>query len=345
MTVADKNLDTLPVADLNTTDFNGTGGTGWDDEGALDDADRGDEVTTSTDETPPEQESEETEQEPSETEQEPEETEQEPEETEQEPEETEQEQEHKPKKHTNKRVPYERLQKEIQKRKELEAQLAAATQNAPESTALDVDINYEVSIDNDKFKAMSNAMLEGDAETAQRMFADMLSANVNAAAKAAAQAASKQAYEIARAEAESSIQSRQILSEAQEAASIVMDEFDVFNESSENFNEDMLNEAIALRDGLVASGYSIGEAIIKAAEFTASNHGITAKSAVVADEPPKQQVKKPDVKAKMQQAAKNPPKTRGEPATTSEIDPFNMTMEEFDKLDPKEVAKLRGDFV
>ncbi|HDR1088776.1 hypothetical protein ACFGWE_03590 [Pasteurella multocida] len=342
MTVADKNLDALPVTDLNTTDFNGTGGTGWDDEGTLDGADRGDEVTTPSDETPPEQKPEETEQEPSETEQEPEETEQEPE---QEPEETEQEPEHKPKKHTNKRVPYERLQKEIQKRKELEAQLAAATQNAPESTAPDVDINYEVSIDNDKFKAMSDAMLEGDAETAQRMFADMLSANVNAAAKAAAQAASKQAYEIARAEAESSIQSRQILSEAQEAASIVMDEFDVFNESSENFNEDMLNEAIALRDGLVASGYSIGEAIIKAAEFTASNHGITAKSAVVADEPPKQQVKKPDVKAKMQQAAKNPPKTRGEPATTSEIDPYNMTMEEFDKLDPKEIAKLRGDFV
>ncbi|MFC1136466.1 hypothetical protein ACFGZQ_03560 [Pasteurella multocida] len=342
MTVADKNLDALPVTDLNTTDFNGTGGTGWDDEGTLDGADRGDEVTTPSDETPPEQKPEETEQEPSETEQEPEETEQEPE---QEPEETEQEPEHKPKKHTNKRVPYERLQKEIQKRKELEAQLAAATQNAAESTAPDVDINYEVSIDNDKFKAMSDAMLEGDAETAQRMFADMLSANVNAAAKAAAQAASKQAYEIARAEAESSIQSRQILSEAQEAASIVMDEFDVFNESSENFNEDMLNEAIALRDGLVASGYSIGEAIIKAAEFTASNHGITAKSAVVADEPPKQQVKKPDVKAKMQQAAKNPPKTRGEPATTSEIDPYNMTMEEFDKLDPKEIAKLRGDFV
>ncbi|MFC1220746.1 hypothetical protein ACFGW7_03520 [Pasteurella multocida] len=342
MTVADKNLDALPVTDLNTTDFNGTGGTGWDDEGTLDGADRGDEVTTPSDETPPEQKPEETEQEPSETEQEPEETEQEPE---QEPEETEQEPEHKPKKHTNKRVPYERLQKEIQKRKELEAQLAAATQNAPESTAPDVDINYEVSIDNDKFKAMSDAMLEGDAETAQRMFVDMLSANVNAAAKAAAQAASKQAYEIARAEAESSIQSRQILSEAQEAASIVMDEFDVFNESSENFNEDMLNEAIALRDGLVASGYSIGEAIIKAAEFTASNHGITAKSAVVADEPPKQQVKKPDVKAKMQQAAKNPPKTRGEPATTSEIDPYNMTMEEFDKLDPKEIAKLRGDFV
>lgn len=338
MTVADKNLDALPTTELDPTDFNGTGGTGWDDD-LPKDADRGDEVVDTTEpESDPEPK-------PEETEPKPEETGQEPNEPEQEPEETESEPEHKPKKRNTQRVPYERLQKEIQKRKELEAQLAAATQNTPEYVAPDMDINYEVTIDNDKFKAMSTAMLEGDAETAQRMFADMLSANVNAAAKVAAQAASKQAYETARNEAESSIQTRQILSEAQEAANIVMDEFDVFNESSENFNEDMLNEAIALRDGLVASGYSIGEAIIKAAEFTASNHGITAKSAVVADEPPKQQVKKPDVKAKMQQAAKNPPKTGGEPATTSEIDPYNMTMEEFDKLDPKEIAKLRGDFV
>ncbi|HHE3513997.1 TPA: hypothetical protein ACPDKP_000782 [Pasteurella multocida] len=338
MTVADKNLDALPTAELDPTDFNGTGGTGWDDD-LPKDADRGDEVVDTTE---PESDSE---PKPKETEQEPSEPEQEPEETEQKPEETESEPEHKPKKRNTQRVPYERLQKEIQKRKELEAQLAAATQNTPEYVAPDMDINYEVTIDNDKFKAMSTAMLEGDAETAQRMFADMLSANVNAAAKVAAQAASKQAYETARNEAESSIQTRQILSEAQEAANIVMDEFDVFNESSENFNEDMLNEAISLRDGLVATGHSIGEAILKAAEFTASKYGVTAKSADVADEPPKQRVKKPDVKAKMEQAAKNPPKTGGEPATTPEIDPFNMTMEEFDKLDPKEIAKLRGDFV
>lgn len=343
MTVADKNLDALPTTELDTTDFNGTGGTGWDDD-LPDDADRGDDVVGTTDgkseqepEQEPEQESEEPEQ--GQESEEPEQGQEQGQESE------EPEPEHKPKKRNNQRVPYERLQKEIQKRKDLEAQLAAATQNAPEYVAPDMDINYEVTIDNDKFKAMSSAMLEGDAETAQRMFADMLSANVNAAAKVAAQAASKQAYETARAEAESSVQSRQFLSEAQEAASIIMDEFDVFNEASENFNKDMLDEAIVLRDGLMTAGYSIGEAIIKAAEFTASNHGIAPKSAAVSDEPPKQQVKKPDVKAKMEQAAKNPPKTGGEPSTAPEIDPLNMTMEEFEKMDSKEIARLRGDFI
>lgn len=347
MTVADKNLDALPVVDVNTSDFNGTGGTGWDDE-SFDETDRGDDLTadTQTDENEKEPEPEqdpEVEQEPENTDADEGDTDADTDSDDESDDDADDEASSKPKKRAEKRVPYSRLQKAIQKRKELEAQLAAIkAQQDEEYVTPDVDVKFDVTIDDTKFKSMTNALLEGDSATAQQMFAEMLSTNVNAAAKAAAQAASRQAYDSARAEAENSFQMRQTLMEAQDAADIVKAEYEVFDDTSELFDKDIFEEAIQIRNGLMNAGYSVGEAITKAAEFTARNHGFEPKSA---SKPQAPKVKKPDVKAKMQQAAKNPPKVGGEPAATVDIDPLNMTMEEFENMDPKEIARLRGDYV
>lgn len=336
MTVADKNFDALPQANIDTTAFNGTAGTGWDTEEDITNADRGDSLEQIESETPTEPEAEPEElvtEEPTE-----------PELDEGEVEAIETDADKSPKKtHT---VPYERFRKENQRRKELEARLAEVEKNRPEYTAPDMALDFKVSVDQSKFKAMSDAFLEGDAEVAQQMFTEMLSDNVNAAAVAAAKAASQQAYETARNEAESSHHMRELVNEAQQAAEIVMAEYDVFNDQSESFNKDVFDEALRIRDGLIQAGYGVGEAILEAAEITTHRHGIVAKSKQNQSPPEQPKVKKPDVKAKMTQAEKNPPRTGGERAGDAPtIDVFTMTVDEFEKLDPKEVARLRGDFV
>ncbi|SMB81414.1 hypothetical protein SAMN05660772_01841 [Pasteurella testudinis DSM 23072] len=241
-----------------------------------------------------------------------------------------------------KRVPYDRFKKEVQKRKQLEEELTRL--RAEQTLAADVNVDFEYQVDAGKFKAMNDAMVDGNVEQANALFNEMLTTGMQNAANAAARAAVQNAYETARNEAEQSVQARSIMSEAQQAADIVMSEYDVFNDQTESFDEAIFSEAVRVRDGLMQTGMSVGEAILEAAEMVSAKHGIKAKSLTEVEKKPA--VKAPNVKAKLEQAAKVPPKVGGERHDSKpEIDIFNMSEEEFDALDPKELARLRGDYL
>lgn len=342
MTRLDNALNAIPTVDLDESAFTGTGGSAEYEEPAS--TDRGDvlEPTEQPVEEPKEPEA------PAE---EPETPVEEPKAPENEPESEKTEPEAEPEPQTNDKVnqhvPYQRFKRELEKRKAIEAELEKL-KSAPREAQADVNVDYNVSIDGDKFKAMSQAFAEGNAELAQQLFSEMLGSNVSAAAKAAAKAATERAYDSARAEAEQAVQARSVIQEAQEAAEIVMAEFDIFNDKSEAFNEQLFNDAIRIRDGLLASGASVGEAILEAAELVAARNGIVAKSVAAEREAakPKATVKAPNVKAKMEQAAKVPPKVGGEAHDAKpSIDVMNMSDAEFDQLSEADLRRLRGDFV
>lgn len=342
MTRLDNALNAIPTVDLDESAFTGTGGSAEYDEPTS--TDRGDELE------PAEQPVEEP-KEPETPAEEPETPAEEPKTPENGPESEKTDPEAEPEPQTNDKVnqhvPYQRFKRELEKRKAIEAELEKL-KSAPREAQADVNVDYNVSIDGDKFKAMSQAFAEGNAELAQQLFTEMLGSNVSAAAQAAAKAATERAYDSARAEAEQAVQARSVIQEAQEAAEIVMAEFDIFNDKSEAFNEQLFNDAIRIRDGLLASGASVGEAILEAAELVAARNGIVAKSVAAEREAakPKAIVKAPNVKAKMEQAAKVPPKLGGEAHDAKPtIDVMNMSDAEFDQLSEADLRRLRGDFV
>ncbi|MBE2897788.1 hypothetical protein HPC37_02825 [Pasteurellaceae bacterium 20609_3] len=243
-----------------------------------------------------------------------------------------------------KRVPYDRLKKEIEKRKAVEAELERMRAESGERDFSDLSVNVDYKVDPKKFEAMSAAMLDGNQEQASAIFAEMMSDVANTTAAASAREAVKRAYEQATREAEETYKAREAVSEAQRAADLVIETYDAFNDTSEAFDEGAFNEVLRVRDGLIATGASAGEAIIEAAELIAARYGFTGINAE-AEKTAKPAAKAPNVKAKMEQAAKAPPRVGGETGGKKpEIDVFSLTQEEFDALDPKEVARLRGDF-
>lgn len=344
MAKSDITLASLPQVDVDKTAFLGTQGAVDDSDGIdLATADRGNEVVEEPQE--PAKEPEETTpehipEEPAEktVAEEPEET---PEEEEK-PEET-------PDEHVQQQIPYNRFKRELEKRKKLEAELEQLRKNAAESNAQrneNVSVDFNVDVDGEKFKAMSQAFAEGDNDKAQALFSEILGNNVTKAAQAAAQAAIQRADEYARFEAENAVNSRHVVQEAQEAAELVMSEYDVFNDSSDKFNEAMLNEAIRIRDGLIATGASVGEAILEAAELVAARNGIVSNS-VLAQQAAKAKTpaaKAPNVKTKLEQAAQTPPRVGGEQHDAKPaINIMDMSVEEFEQLSEADIRRLRGD--
>lgn len=244
---------------------------------------------------------------------------------------------------SQKRVPYDRLKAEQEKRKAVEAELERlrAEVATRDFSDVSVDVNYE--LDQAKFKAMSEALMDGNAEQASALFSQMMNDAMQTAAQASARAAAQKAYESAVQDTEATMKARETVSEAQQAAEVVVSEYAQFNDQGDAFDEGAFNEVLRIRDGLVATGASVGEAILEAADLVAARYGFTGKS-VTKNSAAKPAVKGPNVKAKMEQAAKNPPRIGGDAGDSKPtIDVFSLTAEEFDALDPKEVARLRGD--
>ena len=349
MTKQDVTMSTLPEVEFDETAFTGTSDNTPDYElnSDTDVTDRGDDVTEDTpDVTPSEKTPEEAEPAP-ETAPEPEETvEEAPEEKPEEaPETVEADTDADAEPEENEaRVPYNRFKKELEKRRALEEQLAKIQEATPQTGAPDINVDVDFAVDQTKVKAMNDALLEGNSEAASAIFMDTIKSAMQSAANAAAKAATEKTYEAARQGAENELLSRNMLNEASQAAEIVMSEYAIFNDSSDQFDETAFNEAIRVRDGLVATGMGVGESILEAADLVAARHGHQPKSTVKAPVA-KPATKAPNVKAKLEQAAKTPPRVGGEPHDAKpEIDVMLMSDEEFDKLDAKEIARLRGDF-
>jgi hypothetical protein len=201
-----------------------------------------------------------------------------------------------------------------------------------------------VTFDEANFKKMADAFVDGDTATAQAAFTEM----VKGAAQAAAKAAAAKAYETARDESEGAYRARVLVQEAQEAADLVQAEYDIFNDKTESFDEALFEKALTLRDALMSTGMSVGEAIIEAAQVVATQNGVTGNSTKTQSSEPakKPAVKAPNIERKLEQAAKSPQKLGGEPnASTPELNIMEMSDEEFEKLTPAELARLRGDII
>ena len=242
------------------------------------------------------------------------------------------------------RIPKYRLDQEVAKRraaedraKRLEEQLKTA-QPYTEAPDLKFDIAGDV-------KAAFEKVLDGDMDSATQAIVDVIT-NTN-----------KQVLEAARADTAKQVvagtNKQSAASELDQVIDQLESTYDVFNQQSENFNSDLVDEVLAMQAGYAATGMTPAQAMQKAADNALLLYGYAVAEGdepaaqTEAKEPPKpsRQVEK-NVKAKEQQPPPLPPSSSDDQGdAASDYDITQMTIDEFEALPESVQRRLRGDYV
>jgi len=147
---------------------------------------------------------------------------------------------------------------------------------------------------------------------------------------------------VAQTKSTESVEQMQLRSRVEQAAIKLNAEKPIFDSTSESFNQSALDEALTVRNGLMATGVDPVEAMQQAAELVSFKYK-PAEAPVAQAEPavPKQQ---PVSAKKVDTANKQPPSIgakTGQPADTGpKLDVMQMSEEEFDNLSSEEINKL-----
>jgi hypothetical protein len=141
----------------------------------------------------------------------------------------------------------------------------------------------------------------------------------------------------------------------QAAANELEANFPVFDQNSADYNADITQEVIDLRDAFIVQGFDAVDALSKAANFVIKDHGLaeeapqeatlTQSSAPVQDEVAK---KRAEVNKKLQAAKSQPPELPGESSAArgeKALDISTMTEDEFNALPEATIKRLRGDLL
>lgn len=140
----------------------------------------------------------------------------------------------------------------------------------------------------------------------------------------------------------------------QQAANAMEDAYPVFDRNSNDFNEDMTNEVVELRDAFIMKGYEAVDALSKAVKYVVKDHDLDqaqesvpslAGKAQKADELAK---KRAQVSKKLKAADAQPPELPGESSALhgeKALDLSTMTEEEFAALPDATIKRLRGDIL
>lgn len=206
--------------------------------------------------------------------------------------------------------------------KELEARLNS---NVP-PTQYDFDA---------KEKEYMDAVLEGDHAKALALRKDIRAAEMDLARTVATQTAA-QAKEATKAELDfdSTVQS-------------IETDYPAFDQTSPEYNQDLVDEALELHASFVGRGYTPAAAMRKAVNYVTKVNGLVAKSEQTAPPaptpPPRTQPS--TVKSKLDTAASQPPMQQGTSGGEVEPNYAQLSDEEWDALPAATLARLRGDLM
>lgn len=150
------------------------------------------------------------------------------------------------------------------------------------------------------------------------------------------------------------VQQSQQATALQQAAAEMEAAFPVFDQNSDQFNEDYTNEVVELRDAFIIKGYDPVDALGKAVNYVVKDRGLDSEtpdeSALAAPQQKVEQTakKKATVAKKLKAAASQPPELEGEGSSSrgeNVVDFGAMSEDEFDALPEATLRRLRGDIV
>lgn len=234
-------------------------------------------------------------------------------------------------------VPKARLDEVLAKQKALQKQLDEI--NAANEKAEDAPEEYDFDAKEVEYQ---NMVLDGETEKAVA-----LRREIRKAERATLE------YEMRQEMSQTVNQDRQMTA-LQQAANAMEDAYPVFNRDSGDYNEDITNEVVELRDAFMMKGYEAVDALSKAVKYVVKDHDLDqaqesapslAGKAQKTDELAK---KRAQVSSKLKAADAQPPELPGESSAhhgERALDLSTMTEEEFAALPEATLKRLRGDIL
>jgi hypothetical protein len=232
-------------------------------------------------------------------------------------------------------VPKSRLDEVLAKQKALQKQLddmraqQQPAEDAPEAYDFDSkEIEYQ------------NFLLDGEASKAAALRQEMRKAERE-----------QLAYEMRQEMAEKVSQNQQATA-LQQAANDLEANFPIFNQNAAEYDAEITQEVIELRDAFMIQGFGAVDALSKAANFAIKSHGLEAAATLNAPSAPKAKSvdevakKRAEVSKKLKAAESQPPELSGESSANrgeKPIDVSSMTEDEFNALPEATLKRLRGD--
>lgn len=232
-------------------------------------------------------------------------------------------------------VPKSRLDEVLAKQKALQKQLddmraqQQPAEDAPEAYDFDSkEIEYQ------------NFLLDGEASKAAALRQEMRKAERE-----------QLAYEM-RQEMTEKVSQNQQATALQQAANDLEANFPIFNQNAAEYDAEITQEVIELRDAFMVQGFGAVDALSKAANFAIKSHGLEAAATLNAPSAPKAKSvdevakKRAEVSKKLKAAESQPPELPGESSANrgeKPIDVSSMTEDEFNALPEATLKRLRGD--
>ena len=247
------------------------------------------------------------------------------------------------KKDSNPMVPRQRLNKEIQKRQQLEARIRdletqSAVPPAAAPAAAPAPVKEPVKPNAEAIGSMFAAVLDGDETKAQATLEQILTEFGDRVVN--------QALAQSKDVAEGTYSRNQELNQLREAAAEVTEQYPEFDQNSADVDMGLTEEVLALRDTLIDRGEKPAAALRRAAKLVALENGLQPRGKAADLSKPPVGSKPKDVPKQIARATQTPGRLKGEGAKNKEtrIDILKLSDDQFGKLSREALAKARGDF-
>jgi hypothetical protein len=247
-------------------------------------------------------------------------------------------------------IPKARLDQEAARRRAAEQQLQDI--QARMETGQDTPAQTQQKLENLQLdlgetpKQLFDKILDGDLDTASQLLTGVL--------QDVATQAAQTGYEQARGEFQETVTQHGQKNAEQAVISELEEAHEFYNPTSENFDNDAVEETLALQQGFIAKGYSPADAMRTAAHYystmRAAMEGVPAEAAPAPAPAPAPAARAPEAVKRNVEAAKAQPAavattTGNETVTDGLPDVAKLTVDEIDALPEATLKRLRGDYV
>ncbi|WP_220488996.1 hypothetical protein, partial [Pseudoalteromonas sp. SG44-5] len=243
---------------------------------------------------------------------------------------------------TKRQVPLDRLNKEIGKRRALEAELTQLRNTvdtlkaAPKGSKAEEPSVVE-SFTREEFESMQEAMLDGETDKAFDIFGKMMATQSQAYS-------SKTEKEVAD-RVRNEINQDRAMSELRDTAASLAAQYPELDSAGDDADEGLIEEVVEMRDLYVDRGLTPAQALKKSVRLVALENSLVDRTAK-----PKADMARPskkvNAKAKLEAAKRENGKLSGSGGRNGrpDIDIGRLSDEEFGKLSAEAKAKARGDY-
>lgn len=242
------------------------------------------------------------------------------------------------------RVPLERLNKEIEKRRNLESvvqnlrteidALKGAGSQEPQGEQQADPVGFT----REEFEGMQEAMLDGETDKAFELFGKMMASQTQAVQAKAEQEVSERVR--------NELNQDRAMTELQQTAQSLAEKYPELDSAGDEADEGLIEEVVEMRDLYVDRGLSPAEALKKSVRLVALENDLVDRTAKPKADMAKP-TKKTNTKAKLAAAKKEHGKLSGTGGGNSrpDIDISRLSDDDFAGLSAEAKARARGDYI